>query len=335
MAVESQSGSLRETTLDLSVIVPVGQRVGDLAALLEEYRSALSQAGMNFEMIAVLDGPHHGLREQLAELDVSRPWLKIVELAREFGESAALTVALAEARGSSILTLPAYPQVIPAELLKILDAGRDADMAIAVRWPRAGHLLARVRRIAFHGLLRMLTGWRYRDLGCGVRLFRREIAEEIPIYGDRHHFYPVLASSRGFKVREVEVKQGPGDNFRSPHSVRRSLHRVLDILTLFFLVRFTKKPLRFFGTIGFLFSALGMLFLAILIVERLFFAVALADRPALLLSALLLVLGVQIFALGLIGELIIFTHARQLKEYAVRQVITAESADPADPNRAS
>ena len=102
------------------------------------------------------------------------------------------------------------------------------------------------------------------------------------------------------------------------------LHRLLDILTLFFLVRFTKKPLRFFGMVGFRVGALGIIFLTVLIVQRLFFDVGLADRPALLLSSLMLVLGVQIFALGLIGELIIFTHARELKEYAARQVISAD-----------
>jgi hypothetical protein len=131
-------------------------------------------------------------------------------------------------------------------------------------------------------------------------------------------------------VREVELAQSPKDDFRGRYRLREYLHRVLDILTLFFLVRFTKKPLRFFGTIGFLVAALGLLFLAVLIVQRLFFEVALADRPALLLSSLMLVLGVQIFALGLIGELIIFTHARDLKEYAVRRVIGVEDGPEED-----
>jgi glycosyltransferase involved in cell wall biosynthesis len=308
----------------ISAIVPVGARRDDVPALLDEYAESLRRAGVSFEIIAVLDGPCGGLAAELAPLAASRSWLRLIELARDFGESAALTAGFDAARGRAILTLPAYHQVVPAELGKLVAAGRETDMAIAVRWPRAGSGFEGWRRNAFHGLLGVITGQRYRDLGCGVRLLKREIAEEIPLYGERHRFYPTLARSRGFEVREVEVAQSPSDDYRGRYRLREYLHRLLDILTLFFLVRFTKKPLRFFGTIGFIVGALGVLFLAVLIVQRLFFDIGLADRPALLLSSLMLVLGVQIFALGLIGELIIFTHARELKEYAVRRVIGVE-----------
>ena len=316
---------MHEPELDISAIVPVGTRRDDVPTLLEEYAKGLGQAGVSFEIIVVLDGPCGGLAKQLVPLAATRPWLRLIELSRDFGESAALTAGFGEARGRAILTLPAYYQVVPGELGKLIAAGRETDMAIAVRWPRAGSGLEGWRRNAFHALLGFITGQRYRDLGCGVRLLKREIADEIPLYGERHRFYPTLARSRGFEVQEVEVAQSPQDDFRGRYRLREYLHRLLDIMTLFFLVRFTKKPLRFFGTIGFLVGALGVLFLMVLLVQRIFFDVGLADRPALLLSSLMLVLGVQIFALGLIGELIIFTHARELKEYAVRRVIGAES----------
>jgi glycosyltransferase involved in cell wall biosynthesis len=316
-----------ETDVNISAIVPVGTRHDDLSTLLDEYADGLRRAGVSFEVIVVLDGPREGLMSRLAPLLGERRWLRIIELSRDFGESAALTAGFGEARGRAILTLPAYYQVVPGELGTLISEGRETDMAVAVRWPRAGSTFEGWRRNAFHGLLGFITGQRYRDLGCGVRLFKREVADEIPLYGERHRFYPTLAQSRGFEVREIELAQSPKDDFQGHYRLREYLHRVLDILTLFFLVRFTKKPLRFFGTIGFLVAALGLLFLAVLIVQRLFFDVGLADRPALLLSSLMLVLGVQIFALGLIGELIIFTHARDLKEYAVRRVISAEPAD--------
>ena len=324
---------MHDSELDISAIVPVGARRDDVPALLEEYAEGLRQAGVSFELIVVLDGPCDGLATQLAPLANSRPWLRLIELARDFGESAALTAGFGEARGRAILTLPAYYQAVPGELGKLIAAGRETDMAIAVRWPRAGSGLEGWRRNAFHAMLGFITGQRYRDLGCGVRLLRREIADEIPLYGERHRFYPTLARSRGFEVREVEVAQSPKDDYRGHYRLREYLHRVLDIMTLFFLVRFTKKPLRFFGTVGFVIGTLGVVFLAILVVQRLFFGMALADRPALLLSSLMLVLGVQIFALGLIGELVIFTHARDLKEYAVRAVIGGR--DPQEDERVS
>ena len=307
--------------LDISAIVPVGARRDDVPTLVDEYADGLRQADVSFEIIVVLDGPCGDLAEQLDQLAADRDWLRVIELARDFGESAALTAGFDEVRGRMILTLPAYYQVVPAELGKLIRAADETDMAVGVRWPRAGSGFEGWRRNAFHALLGFITGQRYRDLGCGVRLLKRDIVEEIPLYGERHRFYPTLAKSRGFEVREVEVAQSPNDDYRGHYRLREYLHRLLDILTLFFLVRFTKKPLRFFGTIGFLVGVLGVIFLAVLITQRLFFGVGLADRPALLLSSLMLVLGVQIFALGLIGELIIFTHARELKEYAVRRVI--------------
>ena len=321
---------MHDPELDISAIMPVGARRDDVPTLLEEYAKGLGQAGVSFEIIVVLDGPCGGLAAQLAPLAASRPWLRLIELARDFGESAALTAGFDEARGRTILTLPAYYQVVPGDLGELIAAGQETDMAIAVRWPRVESGLEGWRRSIFHGLLGFITGQSYRDLGCGVRLLRREIANEIPLYGERHRFYPTLARSRGFEVKEIEVAQSSKDDFRGRYRVREYLHRVLDIMTLFFLVRFTKKPLRFFGTIGFLVASIGVIFLAILLVQRIFFAVGLADRPALLLSSLLLVLGVQIFALGLIGELVIFTHAGQLKEYAVRSVISAEEGETSD-----
>ena len=162
---------------------------------------------------------------------------------------------------------------------------------------------------------------RFHDLGCGVRLFRREIADEISLYGDQHRFLPALARRRGFRVQEIDLVQSSEDMFHGRYRLREYLHRALDIFTVFFLVRFTKKPLRFFGTIGFIAAAFGGVATLLLIVQRLFFAMPLADRPALLLATLLFVLGVQIFAIGLIGELIIFTHASGMKEYTIRRII--------------
>jgi glycosyltransferase involved in cell wall biosynthesis len=323
---------MEHTQPDISAIVPVGARRDDLPALIGEYAEGLRQAGVSFEFIVVLDGPREDLLAQLRPMMQERPWLRVIELARDFGEAAALTAGFDEARGRTMLTLPAYHQVVGTELGKMVAAAADADMAVAVRWPRAGSAFEAFRRKAFHGLLGFITGQRYRDLGCGVRILKREIVDEIPLYSERHRFYPALAKSRGFEVVEVEVKQSPADDFKGRYRLREYLHRVLDILTLFFLVRFTKKPLRFFGTIGFVVAALGALFVAILVTQRLFFGVGLADRPALLLSSLMLVLGVQIFALGLIGELIIFTHARDMKEYAVRRVIGAD-AEPDESDR--
>ena len=145
--------------------------------------------------------------------------------------------------------------------------------------------------------------------------------EEISLYGDQHRFLAALADRQGFKVTEVPVRQSPLDRFKGRYSLREYARGLLDIFSIFFLVRFTKKPLRFFGMVGVATFLLGALLVTWIVVERLFFGQGLANRPALLLSSLLVVLGMQLFALGLLGELIIFTHARQIRDYQIDSVL--------------
>jgi glycosyltransferase involved in cell wall biosynthesis len=305
-----------------SVIVPVGSRVDDLAALLDEYASVLADARIDFEIIVVVDGPRDALMQQLSDFGKEREWLRVIQFSRPFGESAALMAGFAEARGDVLVTLPANWQVVATEIPRLIEsAGEQDDMLIAVRWPYAGSTFSRLRRRVFHRLLHFVTGFGYRDLGCAVRLLRRRVADEIRLYGDQHRFLPLLAVRRGFRVREVEVQQSPKDRHRGGNRWQEYVHRVLDLMTVFFLVRFTKKPLRFFGSLGFIAGGIGAVFVLVLVTQRLFFDVPLADRPALLLASLLLVLGVQLFGLGLLGELVIFAHGTKTKEYAIRTII--------------
>jgi hypothetical protein len=150
---------------------------------------------------------------------------------------------------------------------------------------------------------------------------KRRVLEEISLYGDQHRFLPVLAHRQGFRVTEVDVRQSNRDRFDGGYRAREYAHRALDIFTVFFLVRFTKKPLRFFGMVGASTFGLGALLNLWLTIDKLALGHSLADRPALLLGALLMVLGLQVFALGLLGELIIFTHARDIKDYQIDEII--------------
>ena len=309
-------------TEKISAIVPVSERLDHSGALAREYLEALKGLNRDFELVFVLDGKHVRLAEKLREMAAGESRLRIIQLAKSFGEATALSAGIENTAGGILLTLPAYYQVDTAELGKILDALNECDMAIAARWPRASASRFEVlRRNAFHWLVKKVSGISFHDLGCGVRAFKRIVAEEVPIYGDQHRFIPLLALRRGFRVTEVKLKQSERDRFEKGYGPKVYLQRFLDIFSVVFLVRFTKKPLRFFGMIGSVTFLLGGIFLAYVVIERLFFEVDLSDRPALLLSSLLVVLGLQIFALGLLGELIIFTHARQLKEYTIEKIV--------------
>lgn len=306
--------------MKVSVIIPVGQRCDSLQELHASYRDALASRPESIEFNYVLDGPRPTASQELQQLRSAGEPFNEIQLARPFGEATALMAGIEHSDGELILTLPAYHQVEAAELPKLFEALSAADMVIARRWPRRGSAFEGWRRAVFHSLLAAVTRERFSDLGCSVRLFGRAVAEEITVYGDQHRFLPLLVQRQGFKVVEIDARQSPLDRFEGHYAPREYLHRILDILTVFFLVRFTKKPLRFFGMIGTATSVLGFAFLAYIVIERIF-GRPLADRPALLLSSLLVVLGLQIFGLGLLGELIIFTHARQLKEYRIDKII--------------
>jgi len=315
--------------IELSAIVPVGERRSDFRDLYGEYHAALQSLGRPYELIFVLDGPNaQALQELVALQDAGADDIVVIRLARYFGEATALMAGFAEARGEVILTLPAYHQIEAQDIHKLVEALDQSDMSIGRREPRAGGSMERLRRATFHGLIRRVTGLRFKDLGCGARAMKRRVIEELSLYGDQHRFLPVLADRQGLAVKEIEVRQSPKDRFEGRYRTRDYAHRALDILTLLFIVRFTKKPLRFFGMVGVVTLGAGALLLLWLVIERTLFDIPLADRPALLLASLLAVVGLQLFALGLLGELMIFTHASQLKDYQIERVI--QFAPPAD-----
>ncbi len=306
--------------IDVSVIIPVSERFDDVPELYQAYKSGIEASGFSYEFVYVLDGEFPDVLAELQSLQEKGEQITIIKLAKWFGEATALTAGFENSTGEVILALPAYYQIEATEIPSVLKALQDNDMVVARRWPRIDSSINQVQSRAFHWAL-TFTGCSFRDLGCGVRAFKRQVIEEVTVYGDQHRFLPVLADRRGFSIRELDVAQSAQDSHRRIYRPGVYLRRLLDILTVFFLVKFTKKPLRFFGLIGSATLTIGGITLLVLVIERLFFGVDLADRPAMLLSSLLVVLGVQIFALGLIGELIIFTHAKDMKEYTIDEIV--------------
>lgn len=308
----------------LTIVIPVTERHGDMPVLLTSYVEALSPTCSELQFVVLLDGQYDFLAEKIASTDMKGHDVEIVRMARTIGESAILGVGFGKARHDLVLTLPAYAQIDESYLPKLIEAAGSADMVVARRWPRRDSRFNRISSSIFHGILRKMTGVSFRDLGCGVRLMRRQVIDEIAIYGDQHRFLSLLADRRGFSVVEVDIPQADEDRNTRIYPVSTYLSRLLDLLTVFFVVRFTKKPLRFFGVLGSLLITVGCAILLVAIFQRFFVDIPLADRPILLLGSLLFVLGVQLFALGLIGELIIFTHARELKEYTVAEKINMD-----------
>jgi glycosyltransferase involved in cell wall biosynthesis len=314
---------LNKATIDqieISVIIPITERFDSISDLYKEYKKSIETMGKRYEFIYTLDGEQPEALEELIKLQEHEK-LTVITLAKEFGEATALDAAFNTAKGDIFLTLPAYQQIEADEIPRLVASLEDCDMVLARRWPRHDSSVNRLQTRLFNFLLRLSTDLKIHDAGCSARAFTRNITEEIHLYGDLHRFFPVMAHRQGFRVIELEVTQSKNDAHHRLYPPGLYVRRLLDLLTIFFLIKFTKKPLRFFGLVGTALFSVGAVSSLYLIIERLFFESTLADRPALFLSSLLIVLGVQIIAIGLIGEIIIFTHAKDLKEYKIDKII--------------
>lgn len=309
----------------LSVVMPVTRSNGEFADLFEAYDQALSRATCEYEWLFVLEGDRPGIREYLEGFREQGHPVRIFQLARSFGEAAALTVGFEHARGDQLLTLPDRFQVEPESIHEILAGLEGCDMVVTRRWPRTDSRFSRIKTAVFNRLVAFRGGSRFHDLGCSVRIFRRAVAEKVALYGDQEIFFPLLARQQGFLVKEIDLPQAQRAPYVRRHRFGTYLRRFLDVVSVWFITKFTRKPLRFFGVVGTSIAALGLAILLIIIIERLFFGVSLADRPALLLSSLLVVLGVQVVSIGLVAELVIFTHGRELKEYQVREIVNGRA----------
>lgn len=321
----------------LSVIVAT-DAPDDIRETLEFYRPALDGLGKSYEFVCVFDGRHGAQMDSLRALERDWPELKVLGQKPWNGVDAAIATAVRRTSADLVLHLPGWPQIDPAELPKLFDALGQQDLVAAARADRPTTGWQGLRQRLFGRVLRSLFGATLSDPFCHVRLIRREPLEDASSFGVREHFIPVIATHRGYSMTEVELRpapaQGPGDQ-TYVFKLFGHLRALLDAMTLYIVVTFLRRPLRFFGAIGLPLTVIGGIATAALLFGRIFGDTALADRPALIFAVMTLILGIQIIAIGLIGEIIIFAGSRRMKQYDVQSVIrgSAGSTDaPPEPH---
>ena len=319
----------------LSVIVRVTERPARLEAIYAEYAPAIEALGEPYEFVFAIEPWARKLTEPLLRLAERGEPIRVIEFARAVGEANMLRYAGERCRGQILLTLPAYHRVEAEAMPELVRRVREgADFVVARRWPRSDRLITRIQSRAFNAILRHLIGHRTNDVACGVQAMRREVLTETPLYGDFFRFLPVLASREGFSVHEVDAPQHPEDRRTRVYSPGTYIRRLIDILGLFFLVRFTEKPLRFFGLIGGGLVFGGAVVVAVLFIQRFFGGQPIANRPVLLVGVTALTLGAQAIALGLIGEIIVHLHASRSRGYRTLGATGDEDAEPPGPGDA-
>jgi glycosyltransferase involved in cell wall biosynthesis len=313
---------MNDKTPEVSVVVPISERHDDMRKLYTMYADELTKMGKDFEFVFVVDGQFPIAYKDLRELKNEGHPIKIIKYARTFGEANALMEGFKQTKGSNILTLASYIQVEPGDLGKLFVAYNEGnDLVITCRHPRKDPMINRIQSSVYHWIVRKLTGASFKDITSGMRLMNKKILMEFRLYGDLHRFIPIFAARQGIKVKEINVTQRKEDTQVRLVKPGIYLRRVLDILTLFFLIKFTKKPLRFFGLIGSAICMPGLLITCYLGALRLLGGIDLANRPLLLLGILLVVFGLQLFSVGLIGELILYTRSKDIEHYRIEEII--------------
>jgi glycosyltransferase involved in cell wall biosynthesis len=292
----------------ISVIVPAFNERESLQPLFDEIQAALGHR--RHEVVFVDDGSTDGSRQVMLKLAEEHDHVRVVKFHRNFGKSAAYAAGFRECHGDIVITLDGDLQDDPAGIPDFL-ARLDDGLDLVCGWKRRRHdpISKTFPSRVFNAITSTATGIPLHDFNCGFKAYRRELVDELSIYGELHRFIPALAYWKGFRVGEVEVNHRPRIHGSSKFGARRFLSGMMDLVTVLFLTRFNRRPLHLFGSAGLASFFVGLVVNAYLSVLWLQ-GQPIGTRPLLLLGVLLMVIGLQFFALGLLADLLNVTSSR-------------------------
>jgi glycosyltransferase involved in cell wall biosynthesis len=306
--------------IEVSAVLPVLDEVESLGVLHRELTEVLERLGRPYEILFVDDGSRDGSFERIEKLRIENPRVRGVQLRRNFGKAAALAVGFREAQGDVIVTLDADLQDDPAEVPKLLARLEDGfDLVSGWKQERQDPWSKTWPSRLFNWVTGFLTGIRLHDFNSGFKIYRREVVEELRLYGELHRFIPALAAWRGFQVAEVPVRHRPRQHGRSKFGSARFWRGFLDLLTVLFLTRYTRRPLHLFGGLGLIAWTVGFTVNAYLTGIWLSGAQPIGTRPLLAFGVLSMLVGVQFFAVGLLSELVLSYQTRSADDVSIRR----------------
>ncbi|MFT4040863.1 MAG: glycosyltransferase family 2 protein [Thermomicrobiales bacterium] len=290
----------------LSIVAPAMNEEGNLVELHDAIVRAVEPLGLTFELILIDDGSSDGSWRIMTELAAADPRVVALRHRRNFGKARGLATGFAVARGEIILTMDADLQDDPEEIprfLAMLDDGYDLVSGWKQR--RQDPLGKTAPSRLFNATVRKASGVPLHDFNCGFKAYRADVTQNIRLYGELHRFTPVLANAEGFKVGELPVKHHARKWGSSKYGWSRLVKGFLDLLTVTFLTQYRQRPMHMLGLPGLAAIAVGVFLGLWLTAEKLITGAAIGGRPLLLLAVLLVLVGVQFFGMGLLGELLV------------------------------
>ncbi len=314
--MNSNTKQMKGSGVTLSVVVPLYNEAESVFELHDQVCRVCDGVGISFEVIYVDDGSTDGSFEVLKGIHGKDPRAKVLQFRRNFGKSEALSAGFSVASGEMIVTMDADLQDDPAEIPRLMGKLNEGyDLVSGWKRKRKDPLTKRLPSWFFNRVTSLLTGIRIHDFNCGLKIYRREVTESLNVYGELHRYLPVIAHRGGFSVAELPVTHRVRKYGKSKFGSVRFARGAFDFLTITFLTRYKKRPLHLFGIFGFLSFFMGSLISLLLTYQKLVLDRDLSNRPLLFLGVLLIVVGVQFFSIGLLGEMI--TELRQKTDTAV------------------
>ena len=315
----------KQKSVEISIVIPVYDEEENLKDLYAKLGEVLPSITESYEIIFVDDGSTDNSFNILKEINKKDEKVKAIKFRRNFGQTAAISAGFDYSKGDVIITMDGDLQNDPGDIPLLLEKINEGyDVVSGWREDRKDPLFTKKLPSKFSNwLASKLTGVKLHDFGCTLKAFRREVMENIDLYGEMHRYIPALASWMGVSIAEVKVRHRPRQHGRSKYGITRLVRGMLDLITVKFLLSYSTRPLQLFGIPGIISFFAGFVIGAYLTIGRLFFGMGLADRPLLLLAVLLVFLGVQFITMGLLGEVIARTYyeAQGKPIYAVKEII--------------
>ncbi|MDI9549483.1 MAG: glycosyltransferase family 2 protein [Chloroflexota bacterium] len=314
----------------ISVVIPLYNEEESIPHLCSALTAALQRYGKPYEIIVVDDGSKDRSFELLAEQTQRDRHLIVIQLRRNFGQTAAFAAGFNNARGDVVITMDADLQNDPDDiplLMEKIDEGYD--IVSGWRKDRQDRFLdRRLPSMIANRLISNVTDVRLHDYGCSLKAYRRDVLQHVRLYGELHRFIPALASQVGGTVTEVPVNHRARQYGRSKYGISRAVRVALDLITVWFLGGYSTRPIHVFGTLGLISAAGGFVIGLYLTFLKLGLGQSIGTRPMLQLAVLLVVIGVQLITMGLLGEMMTRTYFESQDKpiYVVRQVISNSDA---------
>ena len=308
----------------VSVVVPIYNEEDNVVRLYQELCQMAENGNLDCEFILVDDGSSDETVSRLKNVAAQDPRMVLVELRRNFGQTAAMAAGFDYATGECIATLDGDLQNDPAEIPRMVAKLEEGyDLVAGWRKDRKDKMLSRrLPSMLANRLISRLTKVRLHDYGCTLKVFRADVAKNINLYGEMHRFIPAVAAQMGIRMAELPVNHRARTHGTSKYGISRTFRVLLDLLTVFFFLGFSTKPLHMFGAVGFLSGAFGGVILGVMTLQRAFMDIPMGNRPMLMLGVMLVIVGLQFLCFGLLAEIMVRTYheSQDKKIYAVRGV---------------